>query len=240
LTVAGQDKVPTSTDARNGDIEAFLAKVKAAPKPHQTGSRGRLIFAMDATASRQPTWDRAAHIQGEMFTETDALGGLELQLCFYRGFGEFKVSPWLTRSAELVRMMTRVTCLAGQTQIQKVLRHAINETQKKPVNALVFIGDCMEEDVDRLGAAAGELGVRGVPAFVFHEGGDPVAAFAFEQIARLSGGACCRFDAASPRMLRDLLAAVAVFAAGGRPALADFSRGRSREVLRIAHQMGSR
>jgi hypothetical protein len=240
LTVAGQDKVPTPTDARDRDIEAFLAKVKAAPKPRQTGSRGRLIFAMDATASRQPTWDRAAHIQGEMFTETDALGGLELQLCFYRGFGEFKVSPWLTRSAELVRMMTRVTCLAGQTQIQKVLRHAINETQKQPVNALVFIGDCMEEDVDRLGAAAGELGVRGVPAFVFHEGGDPVAAFAFEQIARLSGGACCRFDAASPRMLRDLLAAVAVFAAGGRPALADFSRGRSREVLRIAHQMGSR
>ena len=240
MTVAGQDKVPTPTDARDGDIAAFLAKVKAAPKPRQTGTRGRLIFAMDATASRQPTWDRAAHIQGEMFTETDALGGLELQLCFYRGFGEFKVSPWLTRSAELVRMMTRVTCLAGQTQIQKVLRHAINETQKQPVNALVFIGDCMEEDVDRLGAAAGELGVRGVPAFVFHEGGDPVAAFAFEQIARLSGGACCRFDAASPRMLRDLLAAVAVFAAGGRPALADFSRGRSREVLRIAHQMGSR
>ena len=238
--MAGQDKVPTPTDARDGDIAAFLAKVKAAPKPRQTGTRGRLIFAMDATASRQPTWDRAAHIQGEMFTETDALGGLELQLCFYRGFGEFKVSPWLTRSAELVRMMTRVTCLAGQTQIQKVLRHAINETQKQPVNALVFIGDCMEEDVDRLGAAAGELGVRGVPAFVFHEGGDPVAAFAFEQIARLSGGACCRFDAASPRMLRDLLAAVAVFAAGGRPALADFSRGRSREVLRIAHQMGSR
>ncbi len=238
--MAEKNKVPTPTEPPADDIAAFLAKVKAAPKPRQTGARGRLIFAMDATASRQPTWDRAAHIQGEMFSETDALGGLELQLCFYRGFGEFKVSAWLSRSAELVRLMTSVTCLAGQTQIRKVLRHALNETRKKPVNALVFIGDCMEEDVDQLGALAGELGVRGVPAFVFHEGGDPVAAFAFEQIARLSGGACCRFDASSPRMLRDLLAAVAVFAAGGRPALTHWSKGRSPEVLRIAHQVGRR
>jgi len=60
-------------------------------------------------------WDHAAQIQGEMFVETAALGGLEIQLCFYRGFGEFKVSPWLHRSEDLLRMMTSVFCAAGQT-----------------------------------------------------------------------------------------------------------------------------
>ena len=233
------DRVPT-TAPRGTDVADFLAKVAAAPKPRPAGGRGRLLFAMDATASRQPTWDTAIHIQGEMFTATEALGGLELQLCFYRGFGEFKASPWLCRSDQLVRLMTSVTCLAGRTQIAKVLRHAVNETQKQKVGALVFVGDAMEEDVDALGAIAGELGVRGVPAFVFHEGRDPVAAFAFGQIARLSGGACCRFDASSPRALKDLLAAVAVYAAGGRPALEHYSSGRSGPGLQLAHQLRGR
>src|SRR3546814_9870581 len=46
------------------------------PAPQRDGGRrGRLIFAMDATASREPTWDRACRLQGEMFKETAALGG---------------------------------------------------------------------------------------------------------------------------------------------------------------------
>src|SRR3546814_20246813 len=42
-------------------------KVAAAPKTVGTGRRGRLLFALDATASRQPLWDRAARITAEMF-----------------------------------------------------------------------------------------------------------------------------------------------------------------------------
>lgn len=228
------DKTPAT------EVEAFLEKLAAAPKTKPPGERGRLLFALDATASRQPTWDRAARIQGEMFQATASLGGLELQLCFYRGFGEFKVSPWLSRPDDLVRMMTSVACRAGETQIRKVLAHARGETRKRRVNAVVFVGDCMEEDVDRLGALAGELGVLGVPVFMFHEGRDPVAAYAFKQIAKLSGGAYCRFDAGSADTLRELLSAVAVFAAGGPPALEDLARRRKGEVLRIADQMKGR
>ncbi len=230
----GDRRLPTDTSS---EVQSFLRKVAETPVDKQAGRCGRLIFAMDATASRGPMWDRAARIQGEMFVETASLGGLEIQLVFYRGFGEFKVSPWLTRSKDLLRMMTSVFCLAGETQVEKVLAHAVNETKQEKVNALVFVGDCVEEDIDRLGAVAGELGLLGVPAFMFHEGGDPIAGFAFQQVAKLTNGAYLSFDASSAHVLRDLLSAVAVFAAGGRPALDDLARKRGGEVLRIAHQV---
>jgi hypothetical protein len=223
--------------ARKADVDAFLRKVAVTPVTTRAGGRGRLIFAMDATASRGPSWDRACHIQGEMFRETAALGGLEIQLVFYRGFGECKASGWLTRSDELLRRMTGVSCLGGRTQIEKVLKRAVTETKKKRVNALVFVGDCMEEDVDLLCHLAGQLGMLGVPVFVFHEGDDAIARRTFQQIARLSNGACCRFDASSAQQLRDLLGAVAVFAAGGRKALSDYGRKKGGVVLQITHQV---
>jgi len=235
--MASDDKNVPVRKSSNAEVEAFLRKVAAVPVRRAAGERGRLLFALDATASRQPTWDHASRIQGEMFSATDDLGGLEIQLAFYRGFGEFKVSPWLTDSADLLGRMTATFCLAGETQIGKVLRHAINETKKRKVNALVFVGDSIEEDVDKLGAAAGELGLLGVPAFLFHEGDDPIAGFAFRQIARLTNGACCRFDANSAQTLRELLGAVAVFAAGGRPALDDLAKRHGGAALRIAHQV---
>jgi hypothetical protein len=227
--------VPAETSAH--EVEEFLRKVAITPAPMRSGGRGRLIFAIDATASREPTWDMACHIQSEMFRETDALGGLDIQLVFYRGFGQCLATPWLSNSADLVARMSRVLCQGGRTQIRKILRHAVKETKKKPVHALVFVGDAMEEDVDALCHVAGELGLLGVPAFMFHEGGELVARRAFQQIARLSGGAYCAFDAGSAKQLRDLLSAVAVYAAGGRPALEDFGKKRGGAVLQITNQM---
>ena len=136
--------------------------------------------------------------------------------------------------------MTAVTCLGGQTQIGRVLNHALKESRRDKVNAVVFVGDCMEEDIDKLCHHAGELGLLGVPVFMFHEGGEPIARRAFEQIARLSGGAYCPFDASSAQQLKELLSAVAVFAAGGRPALADYSRGKGEVVRQLSYQVGNR
>ncbi|MBM3536527.1 MAG: VWA domain-containing protein [Alphaproteobacteria bacterium] len=217
-------------------VAAFLDKVKSTPALRTGGSAGRLMFAMDATASREPTWDRACRLQGEMFTATQGIGPLEIQLVWYRGFGEFDASPWLANSAELVRRMTGVQCHAGETQIAAVLEHAVAETRRKKVNAVVFVGDCVEENVDRLAKLAGDLGLLGTPVFVFHEGGEPVARKILEEIARLSGGAYCPFDAGSAEMLRDLLVAAATFAVGGRKALEDFNRRRGGGVLRLTHR----
>ena len=225
-------------ESGRADVDAFLSRLASAPAPQRrAGERGRLIFAMDATASREPTWDTAIQIQAEMFSETAALGGLEVQLAWYRGFGEFRASAWVSDSKTLVARMTGVRCLAGKTQIARVLKNAIVEAKRGRVGALVFVGDAMEENLDALGDLAGRLGLLGVRMFIFHEGRDATAGRAFQHLAALTGGACCRFDASSARHLRELLAAVAVYAAGGRAALEDYGRKKGGEVLRLTHQV---
>lgn len=219
------------------EVDEFLHQVAAAPVSQGAGGRGRLIFALDATASREPTWDGAARIQAEMFNETRNLGGLAIQLVYYRGFLEFEASAWCLDADELLRRMTRVFCAAGQTQIGRVLQHTLAETRRQKVNALVFVGDCMEENPDELARLAGELGLLGVPAFVFQEGRDPGVERIFRQIAKLSGGAFCHFDAGSARQLSELLSAVAVYAAGGRKALEEQGRRKGGLVLQLTHQL---
>jgi hypothetical protein len=174
----------------------------------------------------------ACQVQGQMFLEAARLGGLDVQLAYYRGFGECKASRWVSDPSGLVRLMTGVRCLAGQTQIGRIFRHAINETNKKRVNALVVVGDAFEEDVDAVGRVAGELGLLGVRAFMFQEGHLPEATRAFRHFAKLTGGAHCHLDANSARQLRELLGAVAAYAAGGRKALADLG-ARSSESVRL-------
>jgi hypothetical protein len=231
------DKNRLPTQSHSPEVDAFLRDLQRAPALLPGGGRGRLIFALDATASREPTWDRACHIQGEMFEATAALGGLAVKLVYYRGFNECKASRWMTNAGDLHAAMRRVACLGGQTQIERVLAHALAETKKQRVNALVFVGDAMEEEVDTLCRLAGELGLNGVPVFLFHEGGNPLAARAFQQIAKLSRGAYLRFDLASAGRLKELLAAVAVYAAGGYRALADYSEMKGGEVLRLTSQL---
>ena len=228
--MAGNDKLPTARSDES-EIAAFLGALERAPRP--TGRQGRLIFGLDATASRERTWDRACHIQAEMFRETASLGGLSMQLAYYRGFGELHATPWTSDSAALTRHMTGVTCLGGRTQIARLLRHAGRETRKEKVDAMVFVGDCVEDDVDEMCHVAGKLGLVGLPVFVFHEIGDPAARPALQQVARLSGGAYCPFDERSAARLSALLRAVAVYAAGGRRALEHYGRERPSEALRL-------
>jgi len=225
------------SDSAKSDVDTFLSTVAATPAPIKGSDKGRLMFAMDATASREPSWDRACHIQGEMFQATAALGGLSVQLVYYRGFSEFRATKWLDNSRSLVRHMTAVHCLGGHTQISKILNHAIRESEKKRLGALVFVGDAMEEDVDNLCVLAGELGLLKVPAFMFHEGGDHEASLAFRQIARLSGGAYLHFDTNSAAELKNLLSAVAVYAAGGKRALLRLSKREGGAALQISHQI---
>lgn len=220
----------TSTEVAEFLRQAARAPVAATP-------RGRLIFALDATASRQPTWDRACQLQGDMFAVAAELGGLALQLVWYRGYGEFESEPWLTDSTELQRRMSSVRCRGGLTQIGRVLEHAVRETRSHRVNALVLVVDCLEESVDPLCHQAGQLGLLGIPAFVFQEGHDPDAALGFREIARLTHGAYCAFDAGSARQLRELLGAVAAYATGGRQALENFGGRHGGLIRQLTRQL---
>jgi hypothetical protein len=221
--------VPSATDAFLREIERLPAR--------RAGNRGRLLFAMDATASREPTWDHACAIQGEMFVAADTLGGLDVRLAFYRGFDEFKVSRWTSDGRELARLMSSVRCLAGRTQIARVLRYAGEQRRESRIDAVIFVGDCCEEDVDQVGHEAGQLGLLGLPVFVFQEGNDRIASRLFPQIAKLTRGAYCKFDRNSPDQLRRLLGAVAAYAAGGRDALLKYERDKGGAAALLTHQL---
>jgi hypothetical protein len=213
-----RDSAVPARPSASADIAAFVAKAKAM-SPLAAGARGRLVFALDATMSRQPTWDMACALQADMFREAAAIGSLDIRLVYYRGMNECRASGWISDSAHLARLMQKIQVQGGQTQIAKVLAETRREAVAAGVRALVFVGDAMEESVDELCAKAGELGLLKVPVFMFQEGHDPAAEQAFREVARLTNGAWCRFDPGAAAQLRDLLRAVAAYAAGGRDAL---------------------
>lgn len=229
------DKLPQKSN--RVEVDAFLKRVKDFPivKPDQKHSR--LLFGIDATASREPLWDQACHVQGQMFKETMSLGGLNIQLVYYRGFMEFTTIPWANNSENLLSHMTAIRCAAGQTQIAKVLRHGILETNKTPIKAIIFVGDAMEEDPNLLNSLAGQLGILDVPIMMFQDGYDSSTERAFRDVARLSNGAFCQFDSSSAGRLKDLLCAVAVFAAGGHQALTKYSERQDPIVGKLTEQL---
>jgi hypothetical protein len=211
-----KDLTRSSSAASPGSmIESFLEEAKRLGPLEGGAPRARLVFALDATMSRQPTWDLACRVQGEMFAAAAGVGGLSVQLVYFRGFDECRASRWVVDPGALTGLMTRIQCRGGQTQIARVLRHVRGEAADQPVKVLVYVGDAMEEPVDELCSLAGELGLLGVKAFLFHEGADPTAAQAFREVARLTRGAYARFDASAPNALADLLRAAAAYAARG-------------------------
>jgi hypothetical protein len=203
-------KLPSATFSP-AKLDLLLDQAAQAPS-------GRLIFALDATQSRQPTWDRACELQAEMFAEAANIGGLEIQLVYYRG-QECRASGWMTDGRRLGEMMRKIECVSGATQIAKVLRHARQAHDKSSISALAFVGDAMEEPIDALCAGARELGSRGIKTFVFQEGDNPEVEKAFREITQLTRGAFCRFAPGSAQELGELLRAAAAYAAGGIKAL---------------------
>ena len=202
-------------------LEPFFSRVN----PHP----GRVILCVDATASREETWDAASHLQAQMFETIATVGTLEVELVYYRGYGECVASGWKSDTHSLAGVMTGIKCASGHTQIGKVLAHARRESARDQVNALIIVSDACEEVPADLYAAAREL--AGMPVFMFQEGDDPHVAEIYAEIAKLTGGAHCKFDAAAAQRLADLLKAVAAFATGGIRALADQKTAAARLLL---------
>jgi hypothetical protein len=218
-------------------VAALFKKIRA--------TRGRLIFALDATASREPTWDMAAQLQASMFEEAAKIGGLDVQLLYYRGSDEVRHTSWFSDAHELLGRMNRIRCEAGATKIARMLRHIRTENEREKISAAIFIGDACEEPPSDLYDAAAGLDV---PMFVFQEGdgavmylnqrGELISEFppqkveqVFRELARLTNGAYARFDAGAAGKLGELLRAVAAFAIGGVKALANQHTDSARKLL---------
>ncbi len=212
-------QLPRGAPSAARDIDSFLDAARALGPVRPGPGQGRLAFALDATASRQPTWDLACALQTEMFDVAAGLGGLKVQLIYYRGADECRSSAYVGDTRALGRLMGQITCQGGRTQIGRVLRHLQGEAERSGLKAGVFVGDAMEEDPEALLREAGRLGVHGMRLFVFQEGDNPQVERTFREMARLTGGAWCRFDGGAAHELRTLLRAVATYAAGGQRAL---------------------
>src|SRR6516164_9489474 len=223
----------TEIDPTRSDLDNFLADMMATKKSGVSGT-GRLIFALDATMSREETWDMACSLQGDMFRTVASIGGLNVQLVYYRGLDECRASRWVTDPVKLANMMTKIRCNAGHTQIGKVLAHAKRETGLLKVAATVFVGDAFEEEADEIVPLAQELGQLNTPVFMFQEGKASSVEHVFREIAKASGGAYCRFDDGSAEQLRELLKLVATFAVGGVAAL---EASKSADAVKLLGQL---
>ena len=216
-------------------VDSFLKQ--AANTPTLVQAKGRLIFAIDATMSRAPTWDAASEIQSDMFDVAQGVCGIAVELVWFRGRGEFHASGWTTTPAMLGNRMREVRCASGFTQLRRVLSHARTQGAAGKVNALVYIGDCFEENPEVILKEAGALALLGVPAFMFQEGHDFAASEVFREVARITRGVYSRFDTGAAQRLRELLRAAAIYAAGGTPALKDYGDRMGGEVKRLAHSL---
>ena len=198
---------------------------------------GILIFALDATGSREPTWDAAVHLQAQMFHEVATLGSLDMQLVYFRGTervdAECKASGWMTSPMQLASRHDQ-----GQMPRPASPRFAafsITPCVRRPRSARStpwsYVGDACEEPRIHLVTLAEELGRLKVPVFMFQEGHDQEAAAIFPAIAEASRGAYRQFDSGSARQLAELLKAVATFATGGIAALERQGSGAARLLL---------
>lgn len=230
------EKLPSRPGSRG--IAAFVAEARAiSDAVGRTSKSARLMFAIDATQSREATWDLASGLQMQMFQAAEAHGGLAVQLVYFRGLDECRSSRWHVQARPLVEAMGKVRCRAGHTQIARVLRHALQQRTDGKIAALVLVGDAFEEEPDEIVGLAGQLAMVDVPIFAFQEGSDPKAGRLFREIARVTRGAFHHFDRSSPQAFADALRAVAVYAAGGRNALQQLSDREGGSIRAIAHQV---
>lgn len=204
------DRIRAATPARplaEGLRRADLLTAAIAPQ-----LRPRLVFAFDATASREPAWDTAREVTDALFTALP--GELDVALAVHGG-GQVHTFTDFSPDVHLFRdQAASVRCQAGSTALvslmEKVRMHA-------GVKVLLYIGDCFEEVPSAALEQADALRLRGVRTILFHDAstGDPTARAVFEEIARRTGGVCLDFHDSNPADLRDILEAVAVLAYGG-------------------------
>lgn len=218
---AKSDKAGFLDKVRRGKAISATSKQETLKKAITNDSRPRLLFAMDATASREQSWNVALEITGAMFEAVP--GALDVALAYHGGGRVREVTPFSSNAKAFLDKVQQVRCIAGVTALNQVLDRA---TQIGGLKALIYIGDCFEENSTLAVEFAQQLKLRGVRCFMFHDtssGGQgydvQTANTVFASIAQITGGALLPFDENSPDLVKALLEAIAVYAAQGIKAL---------------------
>lgn len=203
------------------------------PAERDTPKRPRLIFAVDATASREPAWAAARQV-------TDALvkalpGELDVALAVHGGSRVHTFTAFTSNAAALRDQAAGVSCAAGFTRLLPILAASLKQPA---VRVVVYIGDVFEENLLRGRRLADSMGAQGTKLIVLHDTSDPGArreAETFWDLAKRTGGCVLPFDASAPGRLRDLLSAVAVYAVGGEKLLRERRRELPGAVALLEH-----
>jgi hypothetical protein len=225
---------PPAPPARSGGILARLrtiattavtAAANALPSPNHAEPpadtaappRPRLIFAVDATASREPAWTAARQV-------TDVLvkalpGALDVALAVHGGSRVHTFTAFTSDANTLRDRAAGVSCVAGMTRLLPILSASLKHPA---VRVVIYIGDVFEENLLRGRQIADAMGAQRTRLIVLHDTTDPAArrdTEVFWDLAKRTGGCVLPFDAAAPGRLRDILSAVAVYAVGGEKLL---------------------
>jgi hypothetical protein len=216
---------------------ARLGHLEARPNgPSPARRSGRLLFGLDLTGSREHGLRQARIATAAMFDTVKALGAVAVKLVYYRGSNELRATEWHDDPGIVSRAMLGLSCKTGETQIWKVLRFALRETEK--LSGVVFVGDHCEDNEDVILPLAECLGVKGIPIFVFHEIADHdtrslEARPIFERMAAASKGVYVEFRPDSGAVLREMLSAVAVYSAAGHEGLKQLGQPLTPEARQL-------
>lgn len=183
------------------------ALLAAATTPRR---RPRMVFAFDATASREAAWDVARRTTDSIFRALP--GQLDVALAVHGGDTMHTFTGFLPDPAALRDKAASIRCEAGRTRLVDIMERTRDSAD---VRVCLYIGDLFEEEEETAYAAADALRLRACRVIILQDGTDERSARVFREIARRTGGALIPFDADAIERIRELLEAVSVLAVGG-------------------------
>ena len=148
----------------------FVERLRRLPSSRVAPARSTRV-ALDATASRQATWDLADPCAGEMSSRPPRRRARRAARVLH-GFGGSSPSAWVRDAAEFVRLMRTVAASPARPRSRACCCHAAQEARRSRCRLWCSSATASRRIVDGSGRLAGNSESFGLRAFMFHEGRD--------------------------------------------------------------------
>lgn len=188
-------------------------------------------FIIDATASRQDTWDTAQKTQAAMLSElaNGFADRVTIELVTFGG-DVLNAPTQAVSHIDAAKRLAEVECKAGSTQFIDALQPFV-ERKDNRTKSIIIVGDFFEENIETVYDVARKLAQKKIKIFTFQEGhydNDDTETF-FRELARITGGAYAKFG--SPVQLSKLCADVIDLTLGGCNALRALNKIETPQTL---------